>query len=52
LSVEDLEALEETLDLLSDAESLADLHEVAQARQSGGTIRLPKDEALAHWSRG
>ena len=52
LSVEDLEALEETLDLLSDAEALADLHEAAQARQSGGTIRLTKDEALARWSRG
>jgi antitoxin YefM len=52
LSVEDLEALEETLDLLSDAEALADLHEAAQARQSGETIRLTKDEALARWSRG
>jgi len=52
LSVEDLEALEETLDLLSDSEALADLREAAQARQSGATVGLTKDEALARWSGG
>lgn len=52
LSVEDLEALEETLDLLSDPEALADLREAAEARQTGGTVVMTKDEALARWSRG
>jgi antitoxin YefM len=52
LSVDDLEALEETLDLLSDAEALADLQEAAEARRAGGTVVLTKDEALARWSRG
>jgi antitoxin YefM len=52
VSVDDLEALEETLDLLSDAEALADLREAAAARASGRTTGLTRDEALARWSRG
>jgi antitoxin YefM len=51
LAVADLEALEETLDILSDPEAMADLREAEEARRSGDSIELSKDEALARWSR-
>jgi antitoxin YefM len=51
LAVADLEALEETLDILSDPEAMADLREAEKARTSGESIELSKDEALARWSR-
>jgi antitoxin YefM len=51
LAVADLEALEETLDILSDPEAMADLREAEQARRSGDSVELTKDEALARWSR-
>jgi antitoxin YefM len=51
LAVADLEALEETLDILSDPEAMADLREAEQARGSGDSVELTKDEALARWSR-
>jgi prevent-host-death family protein len=50
LAVADLEALEETLDILSDPEAMADLREAEEARRSGDSIELTKDEALARWS--
>ena len=52
LAVADLEALEETLDVLSDPEVMADLREAEVARRSGGSLELTKEEALARWSRG
>ncbi len=51
LAVADLEALEETLDILSDPEAMADLREAEEARRSGDSVELSKDEALARWSR-
>jgi prevent-host-death family protein len=51
LAVADLEALEETLDILSDPEAMADLREAEEARRSGQSVELTKDEALARWSR-
>jgi len=52
LAVADLEALEETLDVLSDPEAMADLREAEVARRSGASLELTKEEALARWSRG
>ena len=56
LAVEDLEALEEaledTLEILSDADAMADLREAAATRRAGQTIELTKEEALSRWSRG
>ena len=52
LAVEDLEALEDTLEVLSDADAVADLREAAAARRTGQTIELTKEEALSRWSRG
>ena len=51
LAVADLEALEETLDILSDPEAMADIREAEEARRSGKSVALSKDEALARWSR-
>jgi antitoxin YefM len=51
LAVADLEALEETLDILSDPEAMADLREAEEARKSGNLVELSKDEAIARWSR-
>jgi prevent-host-death family protein len=51
LAVADLEALEETLGILSDPEAMADLREAEEARRSGKSVELSKDEALARWSR-
>src|SRR5579875_301550 len=52
LAVEDLEALEDTLELLSDADAMADLREAATARRRDQTIEFTKEEARARWSRG
>jgi antitoxin YefM len=52
LAVEDLETLEETLDVLSDAAAIAELREAAEARRDGRSVELSKEEALARWSRG
>lgn len=52
LAVEDLEALEDTLEILSDADAMADLREAAADRRAGQTIELTKEEARARWSRG
>ena len=47
LSVEDLESLEETLEILSDPTVLADIREAESERSKGVTTKLSKDEALA-----
>jgi antitoxin YefM len=47
LSVEDLESLEETLEILSDPTVLADIREAELERSRGLTKRLSKDEVLA-----
>lgn len=52
LAVEDLEALEDTLDVLSDPEAMADLREAADARRTGKAIGLTKEAARTRWSRG
>ncbi|MHB1510306.1 MAG: type II toxin-antitoxin system Phd/YefM family antitoxin [Acidimicrobiales bacterium] len=52
LAVEDLAALEDTLEVLSDADAMADLREGAAARRAGHTIELTKEEARTRWSRG
>lgn len=52
LAIDDLEALESTLEVLSDAEAMADLRESAAARRAGQAIELTKEEARARWSRG
>ena len=51
LAVEDLEALEDTLEMLSDADAMADLREAAAARRAGQTTELTKEEARVRWSR-
>jgi antitoxin YefM len=52
LAVEDLEALEDTLDLLSNPDAMVELREAATARQSGEAIEMTKEEARARWSGG
>ena len=52
LAIDDLAALEETLDMLSDPDSMADHREADRARRRGESVKLTKDEALARWSRG
>jgi antitoxin YefM len=46
LSVEDLESLEETLEILSDPKTMADLRRARKEVASGKAVRLTKDEAL------
>ena len=52
LAVADLEALEETLDVLSDSEAMASLREAEAARQSSAAVELTKEEVLVRCSRG
>lgn len=52
LAVDDLASLEDTLDVLSDADAMADLREAAEARRTGKAIELTRDQARARWSRG
>lgn len=52
LAVDDLETIEDTLDLLSDPDAMADLREAVAARQSGQALELTKEEAHTRWSRG
>lgn len=51
LSVDDLESLEETLEILSDAALMADLHEADDDVKSGRTLRLSRDDALERLGR-
>jgi PHD/YefM family antitoxin component YafN of YafNO toxin-antitoxin module len=46
LSVEDLESLEETLDVLNDEPLMADFREALAERISSPALILSKDEAL------
>jgi antitoxin YefM len=52
LSVDDLESLEETLNVLSDDQAVADIHEALRELPSGRTTTLTRDEALALVRRG
>jgi antitoxin YefM len=45
LSLEDLESLEETLDILSNPRLVAEIHEAQEEVAAGRTKRLTKDEA-------
>ncbi len=47
LSVEDLESLEETLEILGNPDLLADIREAEADVAEGRTERLTKDQALA-----
>jgi len=47
VSVDDLESLEETLEILSDPALLADIREAEAERVAARTTALTKDEALA-----
>jgi prevent-host-death family protein len=47
LSVEDLESLEETLEILSNPALMADIREAQAESNTGTTPPLSKDEALA-----
>ncbi|MDQ1712553.1 MAG: antitoxin YefM [Frankiaceae bacterium] len=47
LSVDDLESLEETLNVLSDDQAVADIHEALREINRGLATALAKDEALA-----
>lgn len=51
LSVEDLESLEETLDILSNPRLLADVRKAERDIEAGRTERLSKDEVLARRRR-
>ena len=51
LSLDDLESLEETLEILSDAALMADLHEADDDVKSGRTLRLSRDDALERLGR-
>ena len=46
ISVEDLESLEETLDVMNSAALLADIHEALDELGTGSTSELSKDDAL------
>jgi antitoxin YefM len=46
ISVEDLESLEETLDIMDSATLLADIHESLAELSTGQAIVLSKDDAL------
>lgn len=46
LSIEDLESLEDTLDILSDPKAMADIRKARKEIESGKVVRLTKDEAL------
>lgn len=50
LAVDNLEALEETLDVMSDPQAMADLREAADARRTGKAIELTR-EPSAHAGR-
>ncbi len=52
LAVEDLEALEATLDVLADPDAMADLREATDARRAGKAVELTREAAQARWSRG
>ena len=47
LSIDDLESLEETLEILSNPELLAEVREAEAEVAAGETMPLTKDEALA-----
>jgi antitoxin YefM len=51
IAAEDLEALEDTLDLLSDAEAVASLNRSFDDESDGRVERLTKDQALARWKK-
>jgi prevent-host-death family protein len=47
LSIEDLESLEETLEVLSNPQLMADIREADAEVAAGRTVTLSKDEAVA-----
>lgn len=52
IAPEDLEALEDTLDLLEDPEALASLRRAADDIERGEVENLSREEAQARWARG
>ena len=51
LSVEDLDSLEETLEILSDPALVRDIRKSQREVQAGKTVRLSRDEALGRLKR-
>lgn len=51
IAPDDLDALEDTLDLLSDAEAMASLRRAQDDIAPGRVERLSEDEARARWTR-
>ena len=51
LSIEDLESLEETLEVLSDAALMRSIRRAEREADSGKAVRLTRDEALARITR-
>jgi prevent-host-death family protein len=51
LSVDDLESLEETLEILSDPALMRSIRRAQREAQSGKAVRLTRDEALARIKR-
>ena len=51
LSVDDLESLEETLEILSDPALLRSVRRAQREARSGKAVRLTRDEALARTTR-
>lgn len=51
LSVEDLESLEETLEILSDPELMRSIRRSEREARSGKGVRLSRDEVLARIKR-
>jgi prevent-host-death family protein len=46
MSIEDLESLEDTLDILSDSKAIANIRKARKEIAAGKTVRLTKDDAL------
>jgi len=51
LSIEDLESLEETLEILSDPALMREIHRADREVKAGNTVRLTRDETLERISR-
>jgi prevent-host-death family protein len=51
LSVEDLESLEETLEILSDAALMRSIRRAEREAASGKAVRITREEALARITR-
>lgn len=51
IAAEDLEALEDTLDILSDSDAVASISRSLDDESNGRVERLTKEQALARWKK-